>query len=234
MRYAAAILAGGVGRRMDQTVPKQFIDLNGRPLITWTLRPFLVVGLYRPVVVAIHPDWLEYMRRILAAQGWERSVDVVPGGTTRQESAFHVIQALESALSPADRLLIHDAARCLVSPDLLDRCRAALTQHEAVTTAVPTVDTIARVVDGRVAEIPPRQTLHQVQTPQGFAYGLIREAHLAALRDGVADMSDDAGLVLRLGRAVQVVRGDPSNIKVSRPADLTLAAALLGGAGSAG
>ncbi len=234
MRYAAAILAGGVGRRMDQTVPKQFIDLNGRPLITWTLRPFLVVGLYRPVVVAIHPDWLEHMRRILAAQGWERSVDVVPGGATRQESAFRVIQALEGILSPSDRLLIHDAARCLVSPDLLDRCRAALTQHEAVTAAIPSVDTIARVADGRVTEIPPRQTLHQVQTPQGFAYGLIHEAHLAALRDGVADVSDDAGLVLRLGRAVQIVPGDPSNIKVSKPADLTLAAALRGGAGPAG
>ncbi|HQQ61523.1 MAG TPA: IspD/TarI family cytidylyltransferase, partial [Kiritimatiellia bacterium] len=175
MRFAAAILAGGVGRRMDQTVPKQFIELNGRPLITWTLRPFLVVGLYRPVVVAIHPDWLEHLRRILAAQGWERTVEVLPGGATRQESAYRVIQALDGALAPTDRLLIHDAARCLVTPDLLDRCRAALTEHAAVTAAVPTVDTIARVEDGRLAEIPPRHTLHQVQTPQGFAYGLIHE-----------------------------------------------------------
>ncbi len=83
MRFAAAILAGGVGRRMDQTVPKQFIELNGRPLITWTLRPFPVVDCIGRWW-AIHPDRLEHLRRILAAQGWERTVEVLPGGATRQ------------------------------------------------------------------------------------------------------------------------------------------------------
>jgi 2-C-methyl-D-erythritol 4-phosphate cytidylyltransferase len=231
MRYAAAILAGGVGRRMDQTVPKQFIDLNGRPLIAWTLRPFLAVGLHRPVVVAIHADWLDHLRRILAAQGWERAVEVVAGGSTRQESAYRAIQFLAGILSPADRVLIHDAARCLVSPDLLDRCRTALAEHDAITAAIPSIDTVARVENGRVAEIAPRHTLHQIQTPQGFTLGLIRDAHEQALRDGITDASDDAGLVLRLGRPVRVVPGDPANIKVSRPADLTVAATLLAGPG---
>ncbi len=143
-----------------------------------------------------------------------------------------MIQALDGALAPTDRLLIHDAARCPGDAGPADRCRAALTEHAAVTAAVPTVDTIARLEDGRLAEIPPRHTLHQVQTPQGFAFDLIREAHLAAIRDGISDASDDAGLVLRLGGRFDRSRR-PANIKVSKPADLTLAAALLGEAGPA-
>jgi 2-C-methyl-D-erythritol 4-phosphate cytidylyltransferase len=147
------------------------------------------------------------------------TVEVVEGGTTRQESVWRALQA-----APADApiVLVHDAVRPFITPQLIDAIRTAADAHGAVLCALPIVETVKRVVDGVVESTLDRSTLWAVQTPQGFRAPLLREAHEKAIRDGIVG-TDDAMLVERLGHAVRVVPGLAENVKITTPADLRAA-----------
>jgi 2-C-methyl-D-erythritol 4-phosphate cytidylyltransferase len=240
---AAAILAGGTGSRSGAPVPKQFVLLDEMPVIARTLRSFRDCGLFGVLVTAIHPEWTDTLEEILQQWGLSGSVSIVPGGATRQASSWASLSFLRDLPDPPERVLVHDAARCLTDAELLKRCVDGLEEHSALTAAVGITDTLAEVeaelgpgapgggegVDqGRkIVGVADRRRLVRVQTPQGFRMELILAAHRAALERGVTDASDDAQLVLANGGTVHVVEGSVMNLKISHPEDFALAEWLL-------
>lgn len=224
----AVVLAAGVGVRFGATGPKQLERLGGRTVLEWSVRAFAEAPDVDEVVVVVSASMAERVRAELAAAGLGRA-RLVLGGTLRSDST----RAALSALAERDcDVLLHDAARPLVDGRIISDCVSALVQLEAVTTAVPATDTVAELDDvGRVAAIPDRSRLRNVQTPQGFRLTTIRRAFalLDADPNRSTDPSDDCSVVLRYlpDIAVGVVEGSARNLKVTHPHDLDLAEALL-------
>jgi len=218
-KTVAIIVAAGTGERMPGATLKQLMPLAGRPMVAWSAGALAAVC--DAVVMVAPPGHEDEIRAAVA--GAVSECTVVAGGATRQESVWNGIGALPAG---AERVLIHDAARPCVSRALLDRIVAALETHRAVVPAVPAVDTLVRERDGVVDAILDRVHVAGVQTPQAFAVDLIRRAHQSARRSGLS-MSDDGSLVLALHEAVVTVPGERTNVKVTFPEDVAVAAAIL-------
>jgi 2-C-methyl-D-erythritol 4-phosphate cytidylyltransferase len=219
---AVIIPAGGSGSRMGAgPLPKPFLELGGEPLLGRCLTRFLERSDVRWVVVALPlelhespPDWLLRDAR----------VSTVVGGAERGHS---VRNALAAVPAEADLVLVHDAARPLVSAAIIERCVQAAAAGVSAVAAMPVVDTIQEVdEDGTIVTTPDRRRLRAAQTPQAFPAAVLRAAHQRAAADGSV-ATDDAGLVARYGGSVRVVDGAPDNIKITTPADLVVAEALL-------
>ena len=214
------IPAGGAGRRMGGAT-KPLLELAGRTILERSMDPFLERGDVHWVIVAL-PQGLA-----AAPPAWlmgDRRIDVVAGGAERGDS---VRNALAAVPMEADIVLIHDAARPLVSAAVIERCINAAADGRSAIAAIRVVDTIKEVDEGgRVVSTPDRRMLWAAQTPQAFPAEVLRNAHARAASDGIS-ATDDAALVARYGGTVMVVEGAPENFKVTTQADLTIAAALL-------
>lgn len=216
-----AVPAAGMGTRMGG-VRKPFMDLAGHPILFWALRPFLQHPQVTAVSVALGeedaaspPEWLISL---------DPRIQVVPGGATRGDS---VRAALASLPAELDLVAIHDAARPLVTGEILDRCLAAVGSERGAVAGWPAVDTLKEVArGGRIVSTPNRDRIWHAQTPQVFPRLKILEAYRRALEDRVID-TDDSALVERIGGEMVMVSGSPFNLKVTRPEDLSLAELLL-------
>ena len=220
------IAAAGSGRRMGAAGNKLLLEVAGRPVLAWTLEAALASGVIRWIGIVGQPMDAEPIAAIVEAASPDRPVEWILGGDTRQESVSRGLAAL-----PADAtgVLIHDGARCLVEPELLGRCAAAVQAGQAVIAATPVTDTIKQVDGaGTITATPDRAGLWAAQTPQGFPVERLRQAHATATAEGWS-VTDDAALFERLGWPVQVLQAPPSNIKLTTPFDLTIAAAVLAG-----
>jgi len=216
---AALIVAAGRGQRFGGTGPKQYAPLKGHPLLRRTLKAFCDHAGVGPIAVAIHPDDQALFQA--AAQGLPR-VFSVAGGATRQESVRLGLEAL-AAKSPA-LVLIHDGARPVIGPALIDRVIAGLKEAPGVLPVVPVIDTLKRV-DGRtITETVSREHLVRAQTPQGFRFSDILSAHRAHAGEA---LTDDASVLERAGGRVMTVAGDETNIKVTTMDDLARVNAML-------
>jgi 2-C-methyl-D-erythritol 4-phosphate cytidylyltransferase len=208
-------------------VLKPFVELAGEPVLARCLRPFLdrcdVVRVVVALPAALHaapPTWL----------GADDRVKTVEGGAERGDS---VRNALVLVPPDTDIVLVHDAARPLVAPDIIDRCIAAAAAGRSVIAAVPVTDTVKVVDDdGVILDTPDRSRLRAAQTPQAFPAAVLRAAYDAAARDGIS-ATDDAALVARAGVPVGTVDGAPENLKITTAADLAIAEALLSRTGNA-
>ena len=223
-RVAAIVPAAGRGERLGPGAPKAMRELGGVPMLVHAVRALAQARAVQLVVVAAPPDGLAAVASELSAHDVPADVRVVAGGATRQES---VAQALAALPPDVDVVLVHDAARPLAPSELADQVAAAvLAGADAVVPGLPVADTVKSVDgDGTVVDTPARDRLRAVQTPQGFRRELLAEAHAAAGPE--AAVTDDAGLVERLGRPVLVVPGHEEAFKVTRPLDLVLAEAVL-------
>jgi len=218
------IAAAGSGRRMGAAGNKQLLPLAGRPVLAWTLEAALACPEIRWIGIIGQPPDAAAITAIITAAAADRPVCWIEGGDTRQESVRRGLAALPPG---AGGVLIHDGARCLVEPELLARCAAAVQAGRAVIAATPVTDTIKQVDgDGCITATPERSALWAAQTPQGFPVEQLRSAHATASREGW-QVTDDAALFERLGLAVQVLEAPASNIKLTTPFDLTIAAAVL-------
>lgn len=220
MNYAL-ILAGGSGTRLGGDVPKQFLDLAGRPVIAWSMKAFNDTEDITGIVVACPEAYRENVWEIGEANGIGKLVAVVAGGETRQLSAYNALTAID--YSDDDIVLIHDAARPFVTSAVIRDCIEAADAFGAASTYVKVTDTIAEAWDGFVAAIPDRSSLYNTQTPQSFRYGIIRRSHDRARAAGAINSSDDVRLVMDAGTRVRVVEGDYRNIKITTPYDMALA-----------
>lgn len=227
----AAVLAGGRGSRMGSAVPKQFMEVGGKPLLQHTLEAFEAAPEVDLVVVVAAA---EHRERVLAmARGCAKVADVVDGGATRSDSSRAAIRWAESRAGADARILLHDAARMLVPGRVIAAVAEALDSCQAVTAAVPASDSMVET-DGAgpgaaVVAALDRSRLRRVQTPQGFRLGTIAEAYRRS--DPAFTPTDDCSVVLRFlpEVPVRVVEGSERNLKVTTPVDLVVAEALLAG-----
>lgn len=226
MKKAVAVVpAGGAGARMGARQPKQYLMLGGAPIFVHTLRALARCRSLEGLVVAVPAERVEATRTMLRRYSVARILSVVAGGPRRQDS---VREGLQAAPPDAGWIVVHDAVRPFVTPDLVERVLAAARVPGAATCGWPVRETVKRVRDSVVEATMPREGLWLTQTPQAFRRELLSEAHDKALRDGF-EATDDAMLVERLGGRVAMVEGLPQNLKITTPDDLRAARAWMGG-----
>ncbi len=221
----AIIVAAGKGSRMGGDVPKPYLPLEGMPVLGHTLTTFHWSGEFEELLLVVAAEeWDICRREVIAPLGLGSAVRLVAGGRERQESVFNGLEACSG--HDDDPVLIHDGVRPLVRSALLTKCLAATRQHGACIAAIPSSDTLKQCrPDGCIAKTLDRDKLWRAQTPQGFRLGLIRAAHRQARQDGFGG-TDDAQLLERIGQPVFVIPGQRTNIKLTHPGDLPLAAAI--------
>ncbi|NKB73155.1 2-C-methyl-D-erythritol 4-phosphate cytidylyltransferase [Synechococcus sp. WH 8016] len=216
------IAAAGSGRRMGATRNKLLLPLSGQPVLAWTLQAALAAETIHWIgIIGQEIDRSEILDLV---GGAPKPVVWIAGGDSRQESVERGLAGLPTA---AKHVLIHDGARCLATPDLFNRCAEAVRGGQAVIAATPVTDTIKKVDEsGLITATPNRAELWAAQTPQAFSVDELRQGHREARANGWT-VTDDASLYERLGWPVNVLDAGPSNIKVTTPFDLTVAAAVL-------
>jgi 2-C-methyl-D-erythritol 4-phosphate cytidylyltransferase/2-C-methyl-D-erythritol 2,4-cyclodiphosphate synthase len=227
--YVSAIIAaGGSGRRLGSSTPKQMLEIGGRTILQMSVEAFAAHPRISEVVVALAPDLVDAPFPWLAQSGKAR---VVRGGARRQDS---VAAAFDAARTDAAVVLVHDAARPFVSADLIDRCIDAALAHGAAIAATPVSDTVKQVIaDGAGHAITgtiPRDSIFLAQTPQAFQRDILDRA-VALGRAGTA-ATDEASLAELAGDRVRVVEGDADNVKITTAADLERARQRFAGARS--
>jgi 2-C-methyl-D-erythritol 4-phosphate cytidylyltransferase len=224
MEAFAILVAAGRGERMQAALPKAFLPLAGRSLLRWAADAFEAspeVG----GIVAVVPDALRIEARDLLT-GMSKLRAVVAGGLRRQDSVTAGLRALPTGFDGV--VLVHDAARPLISPEIIAAVAAAAGEMGAALPVLPLVDTVKRVRDGCVESTLDRNELFAAQTPQGFRLGVLARAYAEAEAAGVT-LTDEAMAVERLGLPVRPVPGTPRNRKLTTPEDLRWAEQLLRG-----
>lgn len=220
MKNIAIILASGTGERFGENVPKQFYQFEGKTLLEHAIDAFEKNKNIDEIILVTNPKFRDLAENILNKNDYKKITKVLNGGKTRVESSYiGTSEAPEEA-----NVLIHDAVRAFVTQKIIDDNIEALKKHEAVGTAIESIDTIIRVDENNViTAIPPRKFLKRVQTPQSFRANLIKKAHELALKDENASFTDDCGLILRYNLApIHIVDGDELNVKITHKNDLNV------------
>lgn len=220
----AVIPAAGVGSRMGTNVKKQYLCLQGKPILTRTLQVMEACKDITAIVLVVGPGEEDYCKNQILCAGFGKIMAVVPGGNHRQTSVFNGLCALGKE---TELVVIHDGARPLLRVQEISAVIKEARETGAAALAVQIKDTV-KVVNkaGLVVETPAREYLRAVQTPQVFKYNIIMEAHLAA-RERNYLATDDCALVEAMGNPVKLVDGSYENIKITTPEDLILAEAFL-------
>ena len=222
MKVGAIIPAAGRGKRIGASVPKQFLEIQGRPLLHHTLTVFascklidyVVLVMPRADVDEMGEDWLNK---------YEIVRKVVVGGEQRQDSVYNGFSSLEKG---TDIVVVHDGVRPFTTPQMIIATVEAAQQHGAAITAIPVSDTVKQAADGFVKQTVSRDGLWRVQTPQAFQCGLLQQAFKKAKKDSYYG-TDEGSLVEYLGERVKIVPGSELNIKITRKEDLVLGESLL-------
>ena len=224
MQVLVILPAAGLGTRMAGPQPKQFLALDGVPILIHSLRAFASVQRVTAIYVAVRTTEIDRVEAQIAEYGFANRVRVVAGGYTRQESVSHALAALPA--QPDDIVLIHDAVRPLIDAATIDRTIDAVAQSGAAIVGMPAIDTIKQVErtahGALITSTIPREYVVLAQTPQGFRYSLLQRAFAEANADGFVG-TDEASLVERAGIPVAVVHGSQVNLKITQPGDLELA-----------
>jgi len=225
-RITAILPAAGMGTRMGGETPKQFLELDGSPILLHTLRRLASSDLITDIILATRSDEIARLEELCRAEKLRQTVKVVKGGATRQES---VAAALEQVSDDTELVAVHDAVRPFVTREQVGRVIEEARKRGAAILGIPAMDTIKEVKRASLPEdvalitaTIPRERVVLAQTPQVFRTKLLKEAFAKAIADQV-NASDEAGLVERLGHEVHVVHGSERNIKITKPADMELA-----------
>jgi len=225
-RIAAILPAAGMGTRMGADTPKQFLELDGAPILIHTLRKIASCALVTDIIVATRVDEVQRVQERVGTEKFAQRVRVVRGGDSRQES---VAEALRLVPDDTEIVLVHDAVRPFVTVEQITRVIEEARRCQAAILGIPAMDTVKEVKRASLPEdvalitgTIPRERVVLAQTPQVFTTKLLKEAFAKAQADGVS-ASDEAGLVERLGRDVHVVLGSERNMKITKPSDMDLA-----------
>ncbi|RMF23049.1 MAG: 2-C-methyl-D-erythritol 4-phosphate cytidylyltransferase [Cyanobacteria bacterium J083] len=218
------IPAAGMGKRMGSSRNKLLLTLRGKPLLAWTL---LAAEQAKSInwigIIGQRYDFADF-REIIASLELSKPVFLIEGGKTRQESVYQGLQALPEE---AERVLIHDGARCLATPSLFERCSEELNTCQGLIAAMPVKDTIKIVGDEKtVVATPDRNKLWAAQTPQAFEVKLLKNCHAQARKLGW-EVTDDAALFEKCQLPVKIVPGEETNLKITTPVDLAIAEFIL-------
>jgi 2-C-methyl-D-erythritol 4-phosphate cytidylyltransferase len=244
MKVIVIIPAAGLGTRMGPMPSakdaktkkahpsKQFTELGGTPILIHTLRKFAAVEAVNEIWLALRDNEIEGFRERLSKEAKDvlkKKVELVAGGEHRQQSVEHALNAVKAA--PDDIVLVHDAVRPFVTPEIIHEVIEAAKKYGAAIAGLPAVDTVKQVertAEGAIIKTTiPRASVVLAQTPQGFHYSVIKKAFDEAAADGFTG-TDEASLAERSGHEVAVVMGSPRNIKITNPGDMELAEFYLG------
>jgi len=221
----ALVVAGGTGSRMQSGRRKQYLELQGVPVVVMTLRVFDASALINRIVLVVPEDDLSYCRDdLIAKAGFTKPVELVAGGRTRQGSVLNGLQAMAAA--DDDLVVIHDAVRPFLQASELAACIETAAETGACILALKAFDTLKKTgPDGRISTTLDRKSVWLAQTPQVFRYGKIHAAHVRAKQAGI-EVTDDAALLEMADQPVSLVPGSRQNIKITTPEDLALAVAI--------
>jgi 2-C-methyl-D-erythritol 4-phosphate cytidylyltransferase len=225
-QIVAILAAAGLGTRMGHETPKQFLELNGVPLVILSLRRVAACPLITQIIVATRADEIERLDVRIRQENFKQPVRVVKGGNSRQAS---VGEALKHIPEDTELVVVHDAVRPFVAVEHIARVIEEARRCKAAILGIPAMDTVKEVKRASLPEdvalvtaTVPRERVVLAQTPQVFQAQLLKDAFARAEEDGVS-ASDEAGLIERLGLEVHVVHGSERNIKITKPADMELA-----------
>lgn len=223
MKSVAIITAGGVGKRYPGKDKKQYLDINGKPILIWSVENFYFHPAIESILVTAPEDSLSYTKTLLDRHFPGKNIVVVRGGVVRQESVYNALKLIPDN---TDYVLIHDGVRPLITQDEITQLLELVYEYKAVIPGHKIRNTIKEVKEDKVVTTLPRTFLYEIFTPQVFAYDLIVDSHRRALEDRVV-FTDDAAILEHYGYPVHVVETSAYNIKITEPADYELVKLLI-------
>ncbi|UCF94717.1 MAG: 2-C-methyl-D-erythritol 4-phosphate cytidylyltransferase [Desulfobacterales bacterium] len=221
----AIIVAAGNGIRMENKLRKQYLTINGRPILSHTLSAFDTCQPVDKIYLVIpREDFGFCEQNIVGPMRLKKELALVVGGAERQDSVYNGLLAIDAEINST--VVIHDGVRPFIRPELIEQCIRGVEESGACILGVPILETVKNIdSDGYIDKTIARENLWHAQTPQAFHYGLIRQAHEMARRESFGG-TDDAVLVERLGTRVKMIDGSVLNVKITTREDLALARAL--------
>ncbi len=218
---AAIIPGAGTGQRMESETPKIFHELKGKPLLFHALKSILSVEEIGHIILAVPAGWEVKAEKLVSGLGLEK-VEIIEGAATRQDTVYLSLRLLPKETK---MVVIHDGVRPFATPALIRSVINGAREHGACIPTLPCEESVKRVRGGHVVETLSRDEIHIVQTPQAFYYDVIIDAHNHAC-ERKWRVTDDAALVERAGRPVASITGEKTNIKITRPIDLSFASVI--------
>ena len=213
IKTSAIILAAGSSRRFNVEIPKQYLKINNREVIDYSIQAFKSVGEIDEIVLVVSEQYLDKVKKKYP------ECKVVVGGKNRKESSY---KGLLACCKNTNKVLIHDSARIFIDSNLIKNCVKALNDFDAVTLGIPCIDTIAKCNDFDIEEIEDRNKQFSIQTPQGFIYKKIKSAHEKFNQDA----TDDIKIMLKAGYKCKLIPGNKKNLKITHKEDIILAKSL--------
>ncbi|MBU0560076.1 MAG: 2-C-methyl-D-erythritol 4-phosphate cytidylyltransferase [Bacteroidetes bacterium] len=223
MKVTAVIPSGGIGKRINSSLPKQYIQIKGKELIAYTLQIFNASIHVDEIVIAAAPEYFELLSDIKSKYGFNKIIKVVSGGKERQDSVYNALSSISA--HSEDLIVVHDAARPILPASVLENAIATAKKHGAVVSAIKASDTLLKG-NQTVESYLDRNDIYYVQTPQVFKFGLLHEAMKKANLENFIG-TDESMLVHNYGHKVVIVDGSPINIKVTNNEDLEIIKLLL-------
>ena len=229
MTVSALIFAGGTGKRMNtKTLPKQFLELHGKPIIIHTIEHFESHPEIKDIVVVCVDGWLDYCRDLLARFNIKKVSQVVPGGETGQMSIFNGLEALrEKYQGNDDYVLIHDGVRPLIDEEIIAKNIESVKKYGTAITVKPVIETVVQVDEEDIINnVIERSTCQTAVAPQSFLLSEIYSLHMRAQAEKLFDMTDSATLARYFGLPLHTVMGGSENIKITTPSDFYIFRAI--------
>lgn len=224
----ALIIAGGTGARMHQNIPKQFLTVNERPVIVYTLEAFQKHVEIDAIAVVCISGWEQVLWAYANQFNITKLKYVIPGGENGQGSIRNGVYELEKHFDKDDIVLIHDAIRPLVSAEIISDCIVKTKQYGCGIATIPCAEAMLQTDDGEVSTGSyPRNNLKRTQTPQGFSIGKICDLHRRALEQGITNSVASCTLMIEMGEQVHFSAGSEKNIKLTTVEDIDIFKALL-------
>ena len=227
----AVILAGGTGSRMGSAdMPKQFLEIKGKPILNHTVEKFLPNPAFEKVIILSPKAWIGHTKEIIRKYtGSSDRIAVIEGGKTRNETIMNAIAYIDREYTLDDDTVIvtHDSVRPFVTHRIIEENIKAAEEYGACDTVVPATDTIVEGDGTKISSIPDRSRMYQGQTPQSFKAKMLRDTYMSLSEDEKAILTDAAKILVIKGMDVRLVRGETYNIKITYPYDLRIARSLL-------
>lgn len=224
----ALIIAGGKGVRMNQEIPKQFLTVNEKPVIVYTMEAFQRHADIDAIAVVCIAGWENILSAYARQYGISKLKHIIPGGENGQASIRNGVFELEKHYAPTDLILVHDAIRPMLSADIISDCIATATQYGSAIATVPCQEAMLETEDQlSTSSSYPREKLRRTQTPQCFPIGSLANAHREALDKGIVNSVASCTLMVELGRTIYFSHGSEKNIKLTTPEDIDIFRALL-------
>jgi 2-C-methyl-D-erythritol 4-phosphate cytidylyltransferase len=228
MNYAI-ILSGGVGSRMGINIPKQYVEVAGKPVLSYCLRTFADNGSVDAIVIGVADEWADFVRGEVEKLQTAKPVYYAAPGETRQYSIYNALNVIrELGFTDKDLVIVHDAARPLVSQELINACLDGCAEYDGVMPVIPAKDTIYYSKDGQTIDsLLDRSTLWCGQAPEAFNLSKYLSVHDSMSRDALLSINGSTEIAFKFGLNCTMIPGDPMNFKITTPEDLSNFEALI-------